>query len=620
MICCIIAPLWCCLQQYLYCFFFLLDRCVFRIRGIRLLLEKNRDRAGREYFLEIILSFLLLAAVGAVFLYEPAMYDAGSYYMPWHGSRMMECLVLGFGVLLGMQIRKQLPDFYGRISGGREKKITLYPMYLFLSLAGGYALYQPDCFSKYYNLYHSDAYFHSIYRVLQLQPYTEANTGVYGFYGLIAAPFVKLLGGDFKACAVFLALLASVSILCLFYVLENLVETMWLRLAGGVLIVNLYVALTSHIYYQLIPHRIVFVAFVLAYCVWMHKNDRLQAKWQIAGFVLLVLSVIWNMETGIACLTAYVGSCVVRSLQNGSVFSKETIKKILLAVLMIPAVPAAAFFSVGLYDLCVSGSFITGKAFLYPFVGTSYVGKLNIALETKPAAWMLVCLLFFVMVSIVLISTSLCGRSGKTSKKELYLTACVIAAAVQMVYYINRAVYGNLYIVLPVCSILLAYLGDSLLHKNIWKNHFIGNGALRAVCTTSCVLLGLLALQTIIAYFPAEKERSENRDMEELTAFIESVREGVPEDTPAIGIGISELYSFLGWDSGYYGSDIPDLVSATEEGQAYAKEFVLNSESILINESNLGDIVGDDEEFYLDYELVAQYSYGESVYSLYSRK
>lgn len=153
---------------------------------------KNRtctEDGAREIVLEGVTALALAAALISVFYYEPFVADAGSFYLPWHITKKIENLFLLVAVICIIQVR----IFIRRPRTACQVKLT--PLYLALALTAAYALYQPNPFASWYNLYHTDAYFHSIYRVLHLQPYSEINCGVYGFYGILAAPLVKIWGG-----------------------------------------------------------------------------------------------------------------------------------------------------------------------------------------------------------------------------------------------------------------------------------------------------------------------------------------------------------------------------------------------------------------------------------------
>lgn len=52
-----------------------------------------------------------------------------------------------------------------------------------------------------YGIWHTQAYTNSIINVARFAPYDNVRSSIYGHYGLIYLPFVKLLDDDFQAVA-----------------------------------------------------------------------------------------------------------------------------------------------------------------------------------------------------------------------------------------------------------------------------------------------------------------------------------------------------------------------------------------------------------------------------------
>lgn len=548
-------------------------------RGITAEWKENKQR---EYILEGITYLSGMTVLGLVFVNEPFSTAAEGHYMPWHESRRTEILILSTAVWIAYELRRWR---------NREDKgaihVGLKSMQVILALLAGWSMYQPNCFSQGTSLYHGDAYFNSVYRVLWMQPYTEINCGVYGFYGILLAPFTKLLGGDFRACVFALSILTFVSVLCYFYVLDRVVHSKWLQILGSIAIASTFISSWGAVYLQLWPHRFIFVGFVLAFIVWKRSSAHCEKKrWEVAGLGLLVLSLMWNLETGIGCVLASVGSDIVSYLQEYSLTSFIVWREIFLDILKSLISVCGAFLLVGIYNLCVGGEFISVKEFLFPFVNNPYVNYLNIEYPLRPSAWMLFLALLGLVICIVLWSTSLCGN-GKKDEQLVYLAACAIAGAAQFAYYANRAVYGNLYIILPVAAIMMTFLVEYLEQKNIWKSHQLGNGIFRGAVVIQAAILILVVGMTFCKYMPLEVERDKGRDVQQVQKLMEMVSVGVPADTLGLGVGIPVLYSYLGWDTGFYAIDMADLDAAPAECKKYIYEVIENAEDIFIDESIL---------------------------------
>lgn len=466
-------------------------------------------------------------------------------------------------------------------------------------------------------MYHAHAYFNSVYRVLNLQPYNEINAGVYGFYGIILAPLMRLFGTDFKACVIALLILTFISILCYFYVLENLTDSAIVKILASICIITPFISLTSNIYLQLWPHRILFMGYILAFIVWKSKQNNNHKKVKIIGYVIMICSVIWNFETGIGCVLAYLGSEVVCILQMSSFKDLTAWKRVFVELIQIPLI-AICSYGGALYNLAVSQTFLPIKVFLFPFIGNTYISDLNIPLSTFPSAWMQVMAVILISVGAVMLSTNLCENQHK-DQKLIYLSACTIGVSVQMMYFINRSVYGNLYIVLSVISLILAFWIDHFRNTEIWTANTFGNGCFRALCPALISVMILISFMSVIRYYPLETAKESGRSGEYIENIKTLVMENVPKDTFGIGVGVPEIYSYLGWNTGFYGIDMSDFGTLPEEGKNYVYETINHADNIFVNNTNLTALMSDGvlEEFFSTHELAASFSYGEMEFGYY---
>ncbi len=579
---------------------------------------QTSDSSKRETALELSALALFFVVGSAVFLWEKNVIYANDSYMPYHASKTIETVVLGASVLLLGIIWLLL-----RKTGWKKgKNRKLWPLYLILAVAAGYAVYQPNSFNTYFNQYHVHAYYGPVYRALRMQPFDGVNSGLYGFYGILLAPFIKLLGGNYKAFAAVMAALTVVSMLCYFYVLHHLTSRTWLKVLGGIGLIAPMTALWANIYLQTYPSRLLFPGFVLAWIVWKRKGRKINTKLEVAvSVVLLTLSLMWNLETGLGCILAFVGSELVSLFQSYSVREAILWKKAAKTLLYFPLAFVGAYCLVGLYNLIVSGKFISIKNFIFPY-GSSFVDIQNIEMETFPSFWMLACVLIFTGIALVLLSTDLCGQR-KRDVSMVFLSAATILCAVQMVYYTNRSVRSNLFLILPASVLMIVCLTEYFGKKDIWNKHSMGNGIGRAFVAGQTLVLVLVAIMACTVGISLEKERKKNRNMDSVYEWVTTIQNEIPANTPAIGMGTSELYSYLGWDTGFYGLDSWDFIYAQEEGQTFTYELLNQCERVLIDEDSLLRITecanGAIDPFYETHEVLCTYGFGSGTYNLYGR-
>lgn len=463
------------------------------------------------------------------------------------------------------------------------------------------------------------AYFNSVYRVLEFQPYSNLHTGVYGFYGILLAPVVKILGGDFWAFVKTMVLITIITVICCCYVLDSLVKKQSLRILGSIGIITAFVSLDTNIYYQLFPHRLFNISVMLAYLTFMNKHNKKGLIWRIFGIILGALAVVWNFETGIGCVLAFSGSYIVFHMQCSE---EHKWKRIIYEVICIPIELLVAYGMISLYNVCCGGGFLTLSEFLFPIIGNTYVNNLNIELGKQPCSWMLVCALFYIVIMIVLLSTNLCGK-GKSTPEFVIISACVISAAIQMIYFVNRSVWGNLFIVLPASVILMCWLIEHIYEVNTWKRNDFGNGILRGISVSTRVALVFVVVITFTNWLNLEQGRETTRNTNDVCQFAKLVESNVPQNTLAIGAGLPEIYSILGWDTGFYGIDMSDIMVLDEKNRLTILEIVLNSNDIVLQDRAYNDIMsfreGAADKFFSEHIEVFSCTFGEEVYRYYKR-
>lgn len=565
-----------------------------------------------------LIGFIILG--GMVFVYEPFTIDAGSYYMPYHINKSIEAVIgILFVVILYYVQKKMILD----VTMDCNLNLNLKFLYVSLAFIAGYGIYQPNCFNKFYDVHHTHAYFNSVYRVIQMQPYSEINCGIYGFYGILLAPLTRIFGGNIQSCVIVLSLLTVINVICYYYILDKLVDRVWIKIIACIAIIMPYISLSGNTYYQNFPHRTLFVGFVLAYIVWKEVNSRREKKCFFLGIGLCALSLVWNLETGVACLFAYIGSNIVFTLQCYSVKSKKCWKTVITYILFIPVTFLLAVIIIDIYNISVGGKLLSLNELLFPMRGNPYVNSLNIELDRNPSAWMLVVILFIIAIIIVLLDTNLCGME-RYRRNTVCLSACVIAGIVQMMYFINRSVYGNLYIILSVSVIIIAIIVDLFNVKEIWERQYLGNGILRAFLVIQPVILIGLVCMMIPRYFYVEIERSKNRNMSFVYEISEQIKADVPPNTLAIGMGLPEIYSLLGWDTGYYGIDMSDYAISSDICKQYTVELIEQVDEILIDKGTLEEITssanGMLDDFSNNHYIANQYDVNGVVYTYYRRK
>lgn len=536
-----------------------------------------------------VLAILLLVS----FRYELVAFDAPpsnllSYHMNFKATVVG---IAGISCAVILLIEKM-----GKISLGKKQSIFLYGLAFFFGIIYCYALVTPNVFSMWYNVYHTNAYYNSVYNTLCGVPRSEISCSIYGFYSLLLAPVVKLLGGGNEAFFYAVAGIAFVSFMCLAYALFGLVRSNLVKCLGMVAMLLVPCSMQRGIYLQLTPHRVIFPCIMLGYLVFLYKHKCTGWFSKFVGYVLCGLAMVWNFETGIVCLVAYIAFFFIEvvkdySLKTGK-FYIEAVKKIVCAILTV----AGSLGFVNVVNLLMGGEKISFKMFIFPFMNDSYFSALLTDYQSGIAAWYFVAVLALVLIGNGISKTKLAPRIAvRNDARASVLFALGVLSLGQMSYYINRAAYGNLGIVFFPAIVMLCVVTDYCLvcyvnHK--WESGFLHQLS-RAFTYVSLTVLVLVGVGTLYNYQTMQNFRNDNlyREQSAYKTVEEEMEMQLPKDTPALGMSIPTLYGELGWDSQYHLLDVADYGVYPDIYNYLEKELNENiEEPILIENLTLEDI------------------------------
>ncbi len=463
-----------------------------------------------------------------------------------------------------------------KLSKRRMPNRCIYIMVSVFAILLAVGFFTPNSYKEHYSLYHADAYFNSVYNYMQGAARTELNGSVYGYYGIILAPVVKLLGGSYTAFCAVISVLGALCYVCIAYIIMNLVRNVWVKIAG-ILAVPVYSLCFSYsVYRQLIPHRILFATIITAYMV--HLIKRADNKYGVLGYVICILAIVWNLETGIVCLVGYTAFWMINVAKNKG-FNNIGFYLWLFVRLMAAAFTVVmSYIFVNVVNYAMGGQAVTLKMFVFPLMSDAYMtNELAVAYPTGVVAWIMVAALCFAVSAYCLLKTKLVPKEVRISEvAEDYIRVeqitqkagrdgvCFSIAVVVlglMTYYINRCAYGNLQIVYMHAIVLMCVVLDvcvcryANIRDGVMKHYYLSFACLIFTILISLVSGGIINYPVINYH----RWRSEYKDMSQVELFKEELVQCCDKDTKAIGYIVPLIYSELGWDSGYYLMDIADL-------------------------------------------------------------
>lgn len=276
-----------------------------------------------------------------------------------------------------------------------DKKINKIYIYLYAIVIGliyVHSFYTPNVYSSYFNTHHFNAYFNSVYSSYMSMPRTSLNTGVYGYYGFILAPIMKLLGGGINGFITIIQVLAISSLV----------------------VINC--SLHTTIYLQLIPYRVLFGGIILAYLMLGIKRKALYNPLYICiGFLLMILSIIWNFETGVVYSMSVIAFFIVLVMKKYKLNQKRLYYMIAVLLVAFILVILAALGLTGLINVSMGGNMITFKEFIFPLMNESYFDYLKEDYQKGIVAWYFVIAFSLIFIGNALYNTCLNKRGSDSS-------------------------------------------------------------------------------------------------------------------------------------------------------------------------------------------------------------
>lgn len=596
---------------------------------------------GRKISSSVAMAIVLVLAVAAgiffwqMFRMEGNVYGGVSDRYVWHKLPL-------WLVALCLSVILILFFLYIRQNTMRLPQGAYYLLYGMLTVLIGYTYYTPSIFVRgYSDRLHAHAYYNSIYNVMQGSPYSEMTTSIYGHYGILYRLPMKILGGDFIDFILLNAILGAACFLAMFLALHFLVKNGMLRILGAVAMTFPILSMRGGYYWQLWPHRILFMSLLLclgAFCVRFRKMNKITC---LCGYLLCVLGVLWNTESGMFCSVAWAGFWILWSLCREFWKWKHILRTMVLHLAGIAVCFFAAYGIVNLYNFLAGGTANSVREFLFPLLTTSYMDDLlRVDLPEFPSAYLPVLVLFLLAVAWGLSHMS-CFRGNAQNNEQsaigdgalvpCYAFFAGVLALGQMSYFVNRAAYHNLDIchlpaILLIC--VTAQWGMEIVRRFRWKERLnwapekLFQGALTAV---SLGVLVTVSLGNLIQYGYNTDLKVAFHNKEDIHQFAAHIAANIPEDTYGFGIGVAEIYSMLRWDTGCYTLDFSDI-SVRPQVADYVMQDIRNNNisDFLAGEKaveQLGKYSSEGNQWITDnYEVSQEFEFQGAVFQYYVKK
>ncbi len=433
-----------------------------------------------------------------------------------------------------------------------------------------------------FDVYHGSAYIQSIYNALYYTPYDLQTTGVYGHYGIIYAAIMRLFRLKSEAVFTLIALAGAITTIFCIYIIHSLIKSDPLRIIAAISLSVPQALVYMSNYWMTYPHKTLFPMLLLAWLVFVFKHDQtgkrtyksgsLSFLFLLTAYLISLVGIIWNTETGFYCLICTAAAYIIRDWQKNSWLKLKMLPGYLLHLVFCGISIAGAYGIVWLFNQYyghkknIPVSFHL-KEFFFPLgIIDTFLGSGDHAdIIFGNHAWIYIMVLFIISVFYAFSHTKVlfCPDDFQDHNAPV-IAATGFLGIMQFALYFSHAAYEKLSMCHLPAVILIAYLCD----KNLpFKNSpFWGMGAtVREIFKYSFTITGFLTLTVLSAEvltvgsitlgLQSYKDHGKS-DIPHLAAVYNSA---VPPDTFSIGSCVDILNYRLHQEPGAHYRDLSNL-------------------------------------------------------------
>lgn len=410
---------------------------------------------------------------------------------------------------------------------------------------------------------HQTAYITTIISAVNFQPWSSINYSIYGHYGLfyiIPVRILQALGiNQWFAIIACIALFGAVYMGCVVYIAHKLIKN-----SSAFLLTILFALLPSvtvygtGVYYQLHPHRMLFPAIVAAILVFFETGGGTFHTYIKKGVlhIVLILSLLWNLETGAVCCSAVLGHSFLKRFGRDGIVKNCLLSAADLSFFILDFL--AAYILTNIYNGLAGGSWNTVLEFIYPFLSKEYViNNLRMPIGDISNIWFIETLVFAGTISL----GTFLYLNGKMKEDRSFSNVFFLAVigAGLMVDYINRSAALNATLPYAYFAVIVGYFYDQILLGRFSCQGLTDTFFKRAFILLRSILL-FLSFACVIYMGVTFQRRSENGwNTEKMEELADLIKEEVPEGTMALGGEAPAIYAMLGWEPRLYTVDIGDM-------------------------------------------------------------
>lgn len=365
------------------------------------------------------------------------------------------------------------------------------------------------------------------------------------------------------------------------------------------------------------PMRWFFPSIILLFVTLCEKNQVkiFSLKNYIQGFLLCSLAILWETDSGVFVALVWAFFCILRFITVKGFNFIKIVKLVFVYGISFIAEIFFAMVLMNIYNLCVGGT-IEKRAFFFP-IFTDFVHILQTELKFGNMYYVYAITVFLCCLLWSFIKTFYYNKADSNCK-VCSIAAISLMGLAMLTYYMNRTAAGvcNAYVQIIMCNCILA---DASIYplKNFIKERKASAYEIVKIATGTFSICVLSIIVLLSAYtLPKAEERFKrgDYDVQGLYELKEEIKTFVPKNTYAIGIGTTDIYGMLGWDTQYHMRDFADLASGGMQ-----EEIMNNIKNDLAQQNDVFVGTGEYPLLSTDFKLIKEFNFYGYTYGYFHR-
>jgi len=408
-----------------------------------------------------------------------------------------------------------------------------------------------------YNVHHAGAYLNPLYEIANGLPFAGGGVDLYGHYALFFLLPMKLFGSSSRVIGIIMGILGGLTSFFAIGTVHKLVKNDFVRMIGAFAI--LIAAAPQAIYWQVYPSRLLFSTIVMFYAACC-KDKILKGKDYMIGYILCMLAILWNTESGIVCGLAWAVYIVLRRIQDQDRCFIQAVRVAIVQIIIVVAEAIVAFSIVKTYNFIASGwnvsYLLESKGELGVLSETSYMIDFHQTLLTwSNSRWLYILIAFLGVLLWSLARTGIVGKAKDDGTSATIGMIAIIGLGL-FAFFFNRVAAGTGIINLTWCVLLpivFEKVKDADLKclvslKTYKSDLYDGVKTLLKVIGIFYFTGVLLNVDTKFDTLLAYRVNNGSYDYQAYEAALVEFERVIPKDTYARGDGLRTIYMNLGWD------------------------------------------------------------------------